>query len=483
MANRNTQFLPCLLNQKHGDEAWEIIPSNAVPEQKQPENKRRSSVIEMKCKNESSPSTNIGGHKERAVVLLDESGLIKYCSPAALDYFGLSLQVTIGKTVTSVLPELSARPSALDDSKAYLSAALRNGGEKWRPCNGYDSKGRKFQLEMTSMELELEGRNFLLLELRRPQTEADQQEKLCHIQEVSELSADAVVITDIEGVIVYVNAAFEALTGYRKEEAIGRTHAIVKTGMHDEKFYAHMWEVLQANTVFRGQFINRHKNGTHFHEDKIIRPLQDANGKTTHFIASGRDVSELVKIMRRLEHFANYDSLTGLPNRNLFMDRLQQAQAHAFRNGESFALMLLDVDQFKVFNDSFGHAVGDVVLQTAASRIKQCLRNEDTVARLGGDEFCLLLEKTALRRDVEKVLEKISVILREPFAVDGHNITMQASIGVAFYPEHGEDGHALLKQADDAMYRVKAKGGNGYLFVDKKETRRRAGNDGFFAGG
>jgi diguanylate cyclase (GGDEF)-like protein len=194
-------------------------------------------------------------------------------------------------------------------------------------------------------------------------------------------------------------------------------------------------------------------------------------------------VSELVKVMQRLEHFANYDSLTGLPNRNLFMDRLQQAQAHAFRSGESFALMLLDVDQFKAFNDSFGHAVGDVVLQTAALRIKQCLRNEDTVARLGGDEFCLLLEKTALRRDVKKVLEKISVILREPFAVDGHNITMQASIGVAFYPEHGEDGHSLLKQADDAMYRVKAKGGNGYLFVDKKETRRRAGNDGLFVGG
>lgn len=479
MANSKAQFLPGFLNITHVDGTLEGCSYNA----EQKENKRRGKVIEMKHKDELSASSESGRHMERAVLLLDARGHIKYGSPAALSYFGVSLQVMSGKSVTSILPEFPARPFASGDSLAYLSSGFWNRGGKWWPCSGNDSKGRKFQLEMTSMKLELEGRNFLLLELRRPQTEADQQEKLCHIQEVSELSADAVVITDIEGVIVYVNAAFEALTGYPKEEAIGRTHAIVKTGMHDEEFYAHMWEVLQANTIFRGQFINRHKNGAHFHEDKIIRPLQDATGKTTHFIASGRDVSELVKVMRRLEHFANYDSLTGLPNRNLFMDRLQQAQAHAFRSGESFALMLLDVDQFKAFNDSFGHAVGDVVLQTAALRIKQCLRNEDTVARLGGDEFCLLLEKTALRRDVKKVLEKISVILREPFAVDGHNITMQASIGVAFYPEHGEDGHALLKQADDAMYRVKAKGGNGYLFVDKKETRRRAGNEGFFAGG
>ncbi|MHB1176558.1 MAG: diguanylate cyclase domain-containing protein [Sulfuriferula sp.] len=479
MANRKAQFLPCLIAQKHVDGALEGCSNHALPK----ENKQRGRVIDMKYKNELFTSPDIGGHMGRAVLLLDECGLIKYCSPAALNYFGVSLQVMIGKSVTSLLPEFPGGPSAPDDNPAYISSVSGNEDGKWQACHGCDSKGRKFSLEMTQVQLELEGRNFLLLEMRRQQTHADAQEQLHRIQEVSELSADAVVITNTEGVIVYVNAAFEALSGYRKEEAIGRTHAILKTGKHDDKFYAHMWEVLLTNAVFRGQFINRHKNGTHFHEDKIIRPLLDSKGKTTHFIASGRDVSERVKIMQRLEHFANYDSLTGLPNRNLFMDRLQQAQAHAFRSGENFALLLLDVDRFKAINDSFGHAVGDVILQTAALRLKQCVRNEDTVARLGGDEFCLILEKTALRRDVKKVLEKISVMLREPLTVDGHDIAIQASIGVAFYPEHGEDGHTLLKQADDAMYRIKANGGDGYLFVDKKETRRRAGNDGFFAGG
>ncbi|MHB1332830.1 MAG: sensor domain-containing protein [Sulfuriferula sp.] len=480
MANRKAQFLPCLSNQNLIDATSQRFSNHVLPKG----DKRRGNVIEMKHKNESSsPSPYIGGNMGPAVLLLDECGLIKYCSPTALNYFGVSLQAMIGKSVTTLLTAFPGGPSMPDDPPVSTSPGFWNEGEKWHTCHGYDSKGRKFSLDMTHMRLELEGRNFLLLELRRQRTHEDEQEQLCRIQEVSELSADAVVITDTEGVIVYVNAAFEVLSGYGRDEAIGQTHDIVKTGMHDEQFYAHMWEVLLTKAVFRGQFVNRHKSGTHFHEDKIIRPLLNANGQTTHFIASGRDVSERVKIMQRLEHFANYDSLTGLPNRNLFMDRLQQAQAHAFRSGESFALMLLDVDHFKAINDSFGHAVGDAVLQTAALRLKQCVRNEDTVARLGGDEFCLILEKTAVRRDVKKVLEKISAILRDPLTVDGHHITLQTSIGVVFYPEHGEDSHTLLKQADEAMYRVKANGGNSYSFVEKKETRRRAGNDGFFAGG
>jgi len=445
------------------------------------ESERQNSVVDMKPKKELHTAFLTEAHLGRALLLLDVNGSIKYCSPAMLNGFGASLHELVGKPVTDLLPEFPISQSAPDDNLVYASFLFRN--SQWRACSGIDSQGRTLSLEATLMPLELEGRCLLLLELRTPHAHANEEEKLLRIQEVSELSGDAVAIADADGVIVYVNPAFEVLTGYRKEEVLGRTHAIVKAGVNEEKLYAQMWEVLQANATFRGQFMNRHKNGTHFYEDKIIRPFRNACGKTTHFIASGRDVSDRVQIMRRLEHFANYDGLTGLPNRNLFMDRLQQAQAHTFRSGEGFTLMLLDIDHFKTINDTFGHATGDAVLQTVASRLKQCLREEDTVARLGGDEFCLILEKSVLRRDVKKVLEKISALLSESLTIDGHNISIQASIGVAFYPEHGEDSHTLLKQADCAMYRVKANGGNAHLFVDKKETLRRAGNDGFFGGG
>ena len=474
---KTMQQISSLLNQEYAEGAFKMSRSKVLSK----ESERQSSVVDMQPKKGSHASLLTEAHLGRALLLLDVHGIIKYCSPAMRNGFGANLHELVGKPVTNLLPEFPLRQFAPDDNLVYASSLFRN--SQWRACSGVDGQGRTLSLEATLMPLELEGRCLLLLELRTPHAHANEEEKLLRIQEVSELSGDAVAITDADGVIVYVNPAFEVLTGYRKEEVLGRTHAIVKAGENEEKLYAQMWEVLQANATFRGQFVSRHKNGTHFYEDKIIRPFRNACGKTTHFIASGRDISDRVQIMRRLEHFANYDGLTGLPNRNLFMDRLQQAQAHAFRSGEGFALMLLDIDHFKTINDTFGHATGDAVLQTAASRLKQCLREEDTVARLGGDEFCLILEKSGLRKDVKKVLEKISALLREPLTVDGHNISIQASIGVAFYPEHGEDGHALLKQADSAMYRVKANGGNTHLFVDKKETLRRAGNDGFFSGG
>ncbi|BBP05959.1 hypothetical protein TPL01_22490 [Sulfuriferula plumbiphila] len=467
MSNKKMQSMSSGLSQKHIQGAFKTPPSIKVLPMEYGQQSRLAKIFSE-------------AHPGRALLLLDENGTIKYCSPA-VSGFGAGMQALIDQPVTNLLPELPIRQSTPGDNLAYASSQFR--GSQWLAFSGQDSQGRKRYLEATLMALELDGRLLFLLELRTPQTHADEDEKLRHFQEASESSGDAVAITDTEGLIVYVNPAFETLTGYSKDELLGHTHALVKADVHEAKFYAKMWEVLQANGTFRGQFVNRRKNGTLFYEDKIIRPFRNACGKTTHFIASGRDVSERVQIMRRLEYFANYDGLTGLPNRNLFLDRLQQAQAHALRCGEGFALMLLDIDQFKTINDRFGHAVGDAVLQTAASRLKQCLREEDTVARLGGDEFSLLLEKAALRQDVKKVLEKITTLLREPLTVDGQNISIQASIGVAFYPEHGEDGHTLLKYADSAMYRVKAAGGNNHLFFDKKEVLHHTRCGGLFAGG
>jgi len=458
MANKKKQITSEVLKHTHDEVP---SPNNKVQLQE------HSSMAEAQHGKEATASFFTDAQLGRALLLVDKSGKIKYCSPAAAMGLGASSQALIGQPVTNVLPELQFRPSALGEMTSSLSS-FRDG--QWRVSAGQDGQGRKLYLEVTLMSLEMEGYPLHLLELRTPQIHADEDEKLRHIQEAAELSGDAVTITDAQGLILYVNPAFEILTGYAKDEILGHTHAVMKAGVHKEKFYAQMWAVLQANATFRGQFVNRHKNGTLFYEDKIIRPYRNVCGKTTHFIGSGRDVTDRVQIMRRLEHFANYDGLTGLPNRNLFMDRLQQAQAHALRYGEGFALTLLDIDQFKTINDTCGHAVGDAVLQTAASRLKQCLREEDTVARLGGDEFCLILGKNALRQDVKNILEKMRALLHEPFIVDGHNFSIQASIGVAFYPQHGEDAHTLLKHADRAMYRVKAAGGNSYHFFGESEA-------------
>jgi len=475
MTDKKMQTMLRDLNQKHGKGVIKVPTAIKEPPTGYELRNREGGTKKMETETSGYPFSQ--ARQERALLLLDEVGIIKYCSPAVLSGFGM--QALVGQPVTNLLPEFPIGQSASRQNLAYVLSRFR--AAQWLAFSGQDSQGRKLCLEATLMALELDERSVLLLELRTPSTHADEDEKLRRFQEASELSVDAIAITDTEGQIIYVNPAFESLTGYSKDELLGRTHAILKADIHEEKFYAQMWEALHANQTFHGQFVNRRKNGTLFYEDKIIRPYRDACGKTTHFIASGRDVSERVKIMRRLEHFANYDGLTGLPNRNLFLDRLQQAQAHALRSNGGFALMLLDVDRFKTINDTFGHAVGDAVLQTAASRLKQCLREEDTVARLGGDEFSLILEKIALRQDVKKVLEKITALLREPLIVDGHEISLRASIGIAFYPEHGEDGHTLLRHADSAMYGVKTKGGNNYLFFEKRETWPGTCDRGLFA--
>lgn len=400
----------------------------------------------------------------RMLLLLTEHGAIRLCSSAAARYLGISVQTLIGQSVTSLLPQLPVRQFISSDSR--VDAAPHFPTNRWCDFTRQDSEGRTWPLEAMFIALEGEGNPLFVLELRTPHTQADSDEKLQRFQEVSEWSGDAVVITDKKGVIVYVNPVFEALTGYSKDELLGHTHARIKANVHEPEFFATMWQTLHANKTYRGQFVNLRKDGSSFYEDKVIRPFCNANGAITHFIATGRDVSERVQIMRRLEHLANHDGLTGLPNRNLFLDRLQQAQAHASRHNSGFALLLLDLDHFKSINDTYGHAFGDAVLQTAANRLKQCLREEDTVARLGGDEFSLILEKAASRHDVQPVLEKMIAQLHHPLILEGLHISIRASIGIAFYPEHGIESHDLLKYADHAMYRVKAAGGNGHVFFE-----------------
>lgn len=402
---------------------------------------------------------------QRALLLIDDKGDIKSCTPAVAEYFGFNLNAIINQNAPHLFPGFRLE-TLFPDFKYSLPSIWSNNG------NGNHWAVSHSEEKVVVIPLQFEGRQIYLLEIRVQERFSSQDENLKKFQEVAELSGDAIAVTSLDGSIEFVNTAFEELTGYRREEVIGKTHALLASGAHEPDFFHEMWRTLRAGKSFRGQFINRRQDGTIYYEDKIIRPFYNSRKEMTNFIASGRDVSERVQILHRLEHLATHDSLTGLPNRNLFLDRLAQAEARGSRNQDGFAVVLLDLDHFKAINDNFGHAVGDVVLQTTAVRIKQCLREEDTVARLGGDEFSLILSTIAAHQDgtkiIKKIIEKIVALLREPLKIDGQTITLQASIGIAIYPEHGKDGHSLLKYADCAMYKVKTRGGDNYLIFDEK---------------
>ena len=272
--------------------------------------------------------------------------------------------------------------------------------------------------------------------------------------------ADSIFITDVNGVIEYINAAFETVTGFCRQEAIGKTPRVLKSDKHDEQFYQKIWETVLQGEVYRNVCINRRKNGQLYHEAITITPLTDEQGKVTHFITSGKDITENIQTQERLHHLAHHDALTGLPNRTLFVERLKHALARAERRKRSVAVMFLDMDRFKVVNDTLGHEAGDRLLQAMAARLHACVREGDTVARFGGDEFAGFLSDVASPEDVAIVVSKFLDALAPPFTIDGHELFISGSIGISLYPEDGTDTQTLMKNADTAMYRAKQQGGN-----------------------
>ncbi|MFZ6770477.1 ABC transporter substrate-binding protein [Undibacterium sp. Di26W] len=282
--------------------------------------------------------------------------------------------------------------------------------------------------------------------------------RLSFLSSAIEHSPTSVIITDANSLIEYVNPHFTIDTGYAAEEVIGKKPSILQSGQVKPEIYQAMWQQLLRGEEWTGELINRRKNGELYWEEAHIAPVKNAAGKTTHYVAVKVDVSERKLVNDKLAYLAHHDSLTSLPNRILFFERLAQGLALAKRNKTRLALMYIDLDRFKPINDSFGHAVGDVLLQQAAERMKHCLRDSDTVGRIGGDEFVALTLNVSDEQSATVLAEKIRVALTVPFVIADHTHFISASIGIAIYPDHGMTEIELAKKADMAMYAAKAKG-------------------------
>ena len=427
------------------------------------------------------------------------------------------------------------------------------------------------------------------------QTQAAQQMR--KLSSAIEQTADSVLITDHQGIIEYVNPAFEICTGYSSAEVLGRKPSIVKSGRQDQAFYRELWERIQNGESFRGVFVNRRKDGSLFHEEKTITPLRDGHGRITHFVSTGKDISERIHaeesvraseehlrtiidtepeciklltadgrlidmnaaglamieadgldqvvgksmtrlllpehrdafialnqavfrgekgmlifeieglkgtrrwlethavpmitrtgetvllgitrditdrktVEERLSYLVHHDELTGLPNRTLFNDRLNQAIIDAERHDRLVAVIFLDLDRFKNINDTLGHEVGDFLLQGVAERLLGAVRRGDTVARLSGDEFAIVLADLAHTDDAARIAQKILEALAKPLPIDGRDLFASASLGVTLYPLDTRDSQELLRNADIAMYRAKEHGRNNYQFYTAEMTSK-----------
>lgn len=272
---------------------------------------------------------------------------------------------------------------------------------------------------------------------------------------------EGITITDADGNILDVNHAFTRITGYSRDEVLGKNPRILKSGQQDYSFYDAMWRSLTEAGFWEGELWNRRKSGETYAETLTISTVCRADGKVSHYVAVFMDVTPQKELERQLKQIAHFDALTALPNRVLFADRLTHAMARARRSGLALALVYIDLDGFKAVNDAHGHAAGDRLLVTLAQRMKDCLREGDTIARLGGDEFAGVLSDLGNRASTQTLIQRMLAAIAQPVQIDDLVLCVSGSVGVTFYPQpESIDADQLLRQADQAMYQAKLSGKN-----------------------
>ncbi|MBS1189777.1 MAG: diguanylate cyclase/phosphodiesterase with sensor(s) [Rhodocyclaceae bacterium] len=283
---------------------------------------------------------------------------------------------------------------------------------------------------------------------------------------------EGILVTDTGGTILAVNPAFTEITGYSEAEVVGKTPQFLHSDRQDPGLYDTIERTLKQTGVWQGEIWNRRKNGESFPQWTTISTIADAEGNAKRHVGVISDVTEMRRKDEWIRHQAYHDALTGLPNRLLLEDRLSQAIGAAHRTGGRVCVLFLDLDRFKLVNDSLGHRAGDSLLKLAAARINQCVRTTDTVARLGGDEFVLVLTGFAAITDVAHVAEKIVSSMAEGFDIGGQHVHVGASIGISVYPQDGDNPDTLLRNADTAMYEAKAAGRGTFRFFDSHMNSR-----------
>ena len=394
---------------------------------------------------------------------MDLHGRNTYVSPSVERMRGYTVAEAMQQTIDEALTPASAKIAQAGVARALEAIQAKQKAPDFRaeleqPCK----YGGTVWTEVRFSCVYAEAGEFLnFLGVTRDISERKRTELDLQIAAIAFQSQDGVIVTDAHKAILRVNPAFSQISGYAPHEVIGKTPRMLRSDRHTPDFYDALWTSIATTGMWHGELWSRRKNGEVYPEQITITAVKDGNGKVTHYVAVLRDITERKRLEQEVNHLAFFDSLTQLPNRRLFNDRLGQAVKRAQRTSSSLALMFVDQDKFKPVNDTYGHAAGDFMLQTVAKRLSGCLRASDTAARVGGDEFLGLLPDIPSGADALAVAEKIRSALAEPcISPEGIELCISASIGIAIYPEHARSEHELLRLGDRAMYEAKSAGGN-----------------------
>ncbi|WP_438969690.1 EAL domain-containing protein [Methylophaga sp.] len=359
--------------------------------------------------------------------------------------------------------------------KAYL--ARMYGGHEERTTSSMEielktlSGQRKVALLSTSV-LQDTFDNELLLVVYDITVRKEAEEQLRFSSRVFNQAQEGIMITETSGHITDVNPAFCEITGYSREEVLGKGPEILNSGKHSPEFFSKMWESIIEHGYWQGEIWNRRKNGELYAELLTVSALTDDDGQSRHYVGLFSDITHAKEQQETLELMAHYDVLTKLPNRVLFSDRFSQAIAHSKRTETMLAICFLDLDNFKPVNDTYGHEVGDQLLIEVSMRLRKNVRDEDTISRFGGDEFAILFRDIESQSECELMLERIHKSLAQPYSVNDLRIEISASSGVTFYPQERADLDTLLRHADQTMYQAKLAGRNTYKLFNPAHNRQ-----------
>jgi len=398
------------------------------------------------------------------VIVTDVWGAVEYINQAGEEMTGWRLADAKGKALHEVLKLMDeeGRPAVSPVAECFRLNRVVEMGPRLELTR---KDGSSFGIEDSAAPIHDERGETAgaVMVFRDVTTKRQAEDELNLSASVFSNAVEGIIITDREGRILRVNKAFCTITGYSPAEALNKNPRILSSGRHDKFFYQAMWERLEKVGEWQGEVWNRRKNGEVYPEWLSIRAIHSDRGETTHYVGIFSDISERMRDQEYIFRLAYYDSLTSVANRALLMDHLEMAIAQAYRHRMGVAVLFIDLDRFKLINDSLGHSVGDLLLQSVAQAITASVRDGDTVSRFGGDEFVICLpdisgERADAAHDSCRVAEKIQRRLSQTFSLQGHEVAITPSVGVALYPWDGETPAVLIKHADTAMYHAKSLG-------------------------
>lgn len=450
---------------------------------------RRSTKQQQLAENEVAKLTNwqqtLLDSAEYSIISTDTNGVIVSFNAAAQHMLGYSPKEVVGKQTPGffhVPEEVARRAVELSEEMGrtilpgfeVFVAKARQGKADEREWTYIRKDGSRFPtlLSVTALHSgtgEITG----FMGIASNLTESKQADTELRIAATAFQSQESLIITDADNVILRINQAFTDNTGYLPEEVVGQTPRMFKSGRHDADFYQKMWEKIKRTGTWQGEIWDKRKNGEIYPKWLTISAVKGSDGVVTHYVGSHLDISERKAAEEKIQYMAFHDPLTRLPNRQLLLDRLQQALTCSTRSGRRGAILLIDLDNFKTLNDTLGHEIGDLLLQQISQRLLACVREGDTVARLGGDEFVVMLEDLSNQiidaaKQVEVVGETILLAVNQPYLLVTHEFRITTSIGATVFSQGHQATENLLAQADIAMYHAKKRGRNNLCFFDSQ---------------